>query len=217
MKKTIIAILTILGICSAASAQEPVNTAPAATPSTSFTIPGAPGAVGARIGAMGIDGVYIHSLNSTQFIEANVGLDFGYNATGTPGFKLSALYNYIWARPAWTDTGRWALYAGAGLSMGYVDDFVSLKGEIPEILQENFITGSYDTGFMIAAAIQVGISYTFDFPLQLAIDLRPYLGIHSNDGKIRIGAGEYDLGGKTEFYDNGLLGFVPSVSARYAF
>ena len=72
---------------------------------------------------------------------------------------------------------------------------------------------------MIAAAGHVGLEYTFDFPLQLCIDLRPCFGIHVNDGKfydketgIRV-----DYGGKVGFYDNGLLGFAPSLSVRYCF
>ena len=160
---------------------------------------------------MGVDVSYNHSINSTEFIQADLGIDFGYNVSGTPGLKATALYNWIWARPAWTDTGRWAIYAGAGLSLGYVEDAV------PYSIEDKLITGIYDPGFKIAAAAQAGISYTFDFPLQLALDLRPYFGIHSSDGKIRVGNQEISYGAKTGFYDNGLMGFIPTISARYMF
>lgn len=219
MKKTILTIAILISTVAGALAQTPVETVaetPEAQPAQkqflqNIKIGGQPESVGLRIGAMGVDVSYNHSINSTEFIQADLGIDFGYNVSGTPGLKATALYNWIWARPAWTDTGRWAIYAGAGLSLGYVEDAV------PYSIADKLITGIYDSGFMIAATAQVGISYTFDFPLQLAIDIRPYIGIHCNDGKVRMGDVEYDYGGKTGFYDNGLMGFIPTISARYMF
>lgn len=219
MKKTILTISIL--ICTAASSmaqttedtQQSVQTAQPAQQQflPNLNIGGHPESAGLRLGATGLEISYNHSLTSTQFIQADLGLDFGYNVSGTPGIKATAIYNWIWARPAWTDTGRWALYAGGGLSLGYVEDAV------PYSVADQLITGIYDPGFMIAAAAQVGISYTFDFPLQLALDLRPYFGIHSSDGKIRVGNQEISYGAKTGFYDNGLMGFIPTISARYMF
>ena len=59
-----------------------------------------------------------------QFIEGDFGVDFGAAAGKKAGARLTALYNIIWARPAWTDEGSWAIYAGPGISLGYVADKV---------------------------------------------------------------------------------------------
>lgn len=219
MRKTIITIAIFISAAAAAMAQTPEGkTQPTHTSEPvqqsifqNLNIGGHPESAGLRLGATGLEVSYNHSLSSTRFIQADLGIDFGYNVSGTPGLKATALYNWIWARPAWTDTGRWAIYAGAGLSLGYVEDAV------PYSIADKLITGIYDPGFMIAATAQAGISYTFDFPLQLALDLRPYFGIHSSDGKIRVGNQEISYGGKTGFYDNGLMGFIPTISARYMF
>lgn len=173
---------------------------------------GQPRSAGIRLGATGLDAAYQHTMNANQFIEGNIGLDFGYNANGKAGFKATAIYNFVWARPAWTQQGTWALYAGPGLSLGFVDDMVPY--EIGDAIQ-----GYYDNGFMLALAGQVGIEYNFDFPLQISIDIRPYFGMHINDGRFRIPNTDtivkYEK--KIGFYDNGLLGFVPSISVRYRF
>jgi len=171
-----------------------------------------PRAAGVRLGGTGIDATYQHYMARDQFIEGNLGLDFGYNMNGRVGVKATATYNLIWARPAWTDTGSWALYAGPGVSIGGVNDMAVAKfGD--ERVPYN------DGGFMLAAAVQVGLEYCFDFPLQISVDLRPYFGFHVNDGKY------YDIltqqtqhyGRTIGFYDSGLLGFVPSISVRYIF
>lgn len=171
-----------------------------------------PRALGVRIGATGLDASYEHSMGKTQFIEGDFGLDFGYNVNGRAGVRASATYNFIWARPAWTQKGTWALYAGPGISLGFVDDIVPYQ-------IGNIIRGYNDNGFMIGVAAQVGLEYTFDFPLQLAIDLRPCFGLHINDGKFRIPESNAyaHFESKVGFYDNGLLGFAPTIAVRYRF
>lgn len=191
MKRTILIITALLGIVAAASAQ--------------------PRAVGGRIGASGLDAVYQHSVNTSQFIEANVGLDFGY---GAPGFKVTGIYNFVWARPAWTDMGSWACYAGPGISLGGVEDRVPVT--------VGNIKGSYaDFGFMCALTAQVGLEYTFDFPLALAVDISPYIGMHATGGRRHYSEAGVDVAvdyeGHTGFYNWGLFGFIPSISARYRF
>lgn len=213
MKKTLLTISIFISMAASAMAQTPeVSAVPVQNTTTpKVQLAGQPESIGVRVGTMGIDLSYNHALDFTQFLQADLGLDFGYNTSGVPGIKATALYNYTWAHPAWTESGRWALYAGAGLSVGYVEDAV------PYSIAEKLITGIYDSGLMLAVAVQAGLSYTFDFPLQLAIDIRPYFGMHHNDGKVRIGDIEYDYGGKTGFYDNGLMGFIPTISVRYMF
>lgn len=173
---------------------------------------GQPRSAGIRLGATGLDATYQHTMNANQFIEGNIGLDFGYNANGKAGFKATAIYNFIWARPAWTDQGSWALYAGPGLSIGGVNDMAVYKFGKERL-------GYLDGGFMIAIAAQVGLEYNFDFPLQLSLDIRPYFGLHVNDGKYYSAIDQVNksYGSTVGFYDNGLLGFVPTISVRYRF
>lgn len=169
-----------------------------------------PKSAGIRIGATGFDAVYQHSMSRNLFIEGNIGLDFG--NSGQAGFKATAIYNFVWARPAWTDQGSWALYAGPGVSIGAVNDMCVYK-----VGKER--RGYEDGGFMLSLAVQVGVEYNFDFPLQLALDVRPYIGMHVNDGE------DYNIleqetmkyGTTVGFYDNGLMGLIPTLSIRYRF
>ena len=168
--------------------------------------------MGLRAGATGLEASYEHAMSPVQFIQGDLGMDFGYNVNGRPGVRATAVYNFIWARPNWTTQGSWAIYAGPGLSLGFVDD------QVPYEIGDAII-GHYDNGFMIGVVGQVGIEYAFRFPLQLALEVRPCFGLHVNDGKFRdreTGL-TVNYGGKTGFYDNGLLGFVPSLSIRYCF
>lgn len=190
--KKIIAIIFLVLAAAAASAQ--------------------PRTMGIRLGASDIDASYQHDINSRQFVELDLGLDLGYNMNGHPGAKAAFTYNFIWSRPAWTAEGCWNLYAGPGLAIGFTDDMVPYE-------YDGNITGCYDNGLMVAAAVQVGLEYLFDFPLALAIDVRPYFGIHVNDGRFKepLTGARVNLGSNTGFYDNGLLGFIPSISVRYRF
>lgn len=171
-----------------------------------------PKAAGLRIGGTGLDVTYQYYMAKDQFVEGNLGLDFGYNVNGHVGAKATAVYNFVWARPAWTNTGSWALYAGPAVSLGFVDDIVPYD-------VGGVINGYYDNGFMFAVGGQVGVEYNFDFPLSLSLDLRPLFGMHINDGRFRIPdtstVVRYEK--KIGFYDNGLLGFAPSISFRYRF
>ena len=171
-----------------------------------------PRAAGLRIGATGLDATYQHTMQHNQFIEGNVGLDFGYSGNGKPGFKATATYNFIWARPAWTETGSWALYAGPGLSLGAVNDMA-----VHKIGKER--VGYTDGGFMIAIAAQVGLEYNFDFPLQLSVDVRPYFGLHASDGKYHNPITQETIKSNSTigFYDNGIMGLIPTLSVRYRF
>lgn len=166
-----------------------------------------PRAAGLRIGATGFEVSYQHGFGS-DFLEAEAGLDFGY---GGPGFKATAIYNFLFARPAWTDRGSWGIYAGPGLSLGYVSDRTTYVMMITDSHGDTFRRRIHpsDYGFMMSVAAQVGLEYTFWFPLQLAVDIRPYFGLHVNEGSV--------YGSKAGFYNRGMLGFIPTISARYRF
>ena len=177
-----------------------------------------PRSIGLRTGVSGFEADYQHIFaGKNQFLEANFGIDFGYNANGKPGVKATALYNFVWARPAWTEKGSWALYAGPGLSTGYVNDMTVWKAENGVEIRH----AEPRIGFMVGICGQVGLEYTFWFPLQLAVDLRPTVGIHVNEG-ISVPdpldpTKEIKYGSRVGFYENGLLGFAPTISVRYRF
>ena len=91
--------------------------------------------------------------NDYDFLEAELGV-FGGN-----GFKATAMYNFTFAQPDFTDRGEWAFYAGPGAVAGYG-------------------TGVNKNDEKVAApfvglAAQLGLEYTFWFPLQLSVDFRP--------------------------------------------
>ena len=127
------------------------------------------------------------------------------------GIKAAASYNFIFARPAWSDRGTWALYAGPGVAMGYVSDRTTYTILRYDGMREYPLkVHPADHGFMFALSGQVGLEYNFWFPLQLSVDIRPYFGFHVNDGY-------YSYGSKTGFYNYGLMGFIPTLSVRYRF
>ena len=170
-----------------------------------------PRSMGLRIGVSGFEADYQHTfINKNQFLEGNFGIDFGYNANGATGIKAAAIYNFIWARPAWTNKGSWALYAGPGVAIGYVNDMAVWKASNGV----DILHATPRNGFMLGIAAQVGLEYTFWFPLQLSVDLRPVIGMHINESAY---ANDIKYSPRAGFYDNGLLGFVPTISVRYLF
>ena len=109
-----------------------------------------PRALGLRIGAEGAEISYQHNIQKSSFIEAELGSEFG----SVEGLKATGTYDFIFARPAWTNRGYWGLYTGPGVSLGCLED-----------------------KFLIAFSAQAGMEYTFWFPLQLSIDFRQHIGI----------------------------------------
>ena len=177
----------------------------------SFAALAQPRAAGLRFGTTGLEASYQHSFGWDYFLEGEIGLDFGAGVKSPAGFKAVATYNIIWARPAWTDRGSWALYAGPGLAFGGVADTVTYR-------IDNIKHTIADNGFMMSLVAQAGIEYTFWFPLQLSLDMRPYFGFHTNKGyEIVGGPASIQYGAKTSFYDRGLLGLIPTLSVRYRF
>ena len=165
MKKTFLIVIALLGLSLAAVAQ--------------------PKAIGLRGGLFGsavnAEISYEHWFtlfdNDYDFVEAELGV-FGGN-----GFKATAMYNFTFAQPEFTDRGEWAFYAGPGVLVGYGTGIN--KNE--EVVSSPFL----------GAAAQLGLEFTFWFPLQLSVDFRPTFMIPT-------------LMNRTNW-----LGFA--LSARYAF
>ena len=146
MKKIILVAALVLGFAAAAAAQ--------------------PRAVGVRFG-YGVEATYQHTVGSANFVEANLGLnDF-------TTLNVAATYNWMLAKPQWTDRGEWGVYAGAGAAVGL------------------------HKALYLGVAGQAGLEYTFWFPLQLSIDIRPQLGLVNSTF--------------------GVWGWYPHLAARYRF
>lgn len=176
-----------------------------------------PRSMGFRIGVTGFDATYQHSFRRNRFLQGDFGVDFGYNANGRPGVRATATYNFMWARPAWTHRGYWGIYSGPGVTMGYVNDLVCYRLGNERL---NPYGNRGDNGFMMALVVNVGLEYTFDFPMTLALEVRPSFGVHFNGGYDKLneaGIAEKHYNGGAGFYDNGLLGFVPTFAVRYRF
>lgn len=100
----------------------------------------------------GVEASYQHQIQGEDFIEATLGA-YAFNT-----LDVSCTYNFMIEKPQWTDRGEWGFYAGPGAALGFGGNF------------------------HVAATGQVGLEYTFWFPLQLSFDLRPELGIWANSG-----------------------------------
>jgi len=172
-----------------------------------------PKAIGGRFGYSGLDVDYQHYLGNPNFLQVNAGLDY----IGAFGGRGSVLYNITFAQPNWTSRGDWAWYAGAGLSAGWVYDYGNKRTW--EVAGNKVVDWARaGRGFMFSIPVQVGLSYTFWFPLQLSVDIRPYLGIHSTNEVYYDGEGTRVTGDRiTGFYNTGLWGLAPTLSVHYAF
>lgn len=136
-----------------------------------------PRAIGARFG-WATEVSYQHTMGGADFIEANLGT-FGF-----AGLQAGATYNFMIAQPQWTDRGEWGFYAGPGIALG------------------TGFSKAYACNFGVTG--QVGLEYTFWFPLQLSVDLRPQIGIFAGSNSVK-------------FFTGGLYGFAPALSVRYRF
>lgn len=153
--------------------------------------------IGARIGANTIEASYLEEFSSDFFFEANAGFDI---YKGETGIKAELLLNYVVLNPSFTSEGEWSVYTGLGIAAGYVYD-MSLSTFTYRDIWNGYsaqVHNRWGKGPMIGVPFQVGISYTFDFPVRLSLDIRPTLGFHlaktvhpdSNAGRLGIyGAG----------------------------
>ncbi|MGG7037001.1 MAG: hypothetical protein ACI7YS_17665 [Flavobacterium sp.] len=120
-------------------------------------------ALGLRFGSNGDFGTeisYQRKLSGNNRLEA----DFGWrNNDNYDSFKLTGLYQWLW-----NIDGGFYWYAGAGAGIGSYSHNNDYDGD--------------DGGFATLSG-DIGIEYNFDFPLQIALDLRPemYFGNDFND------------------------------------
>ena len=109
-------------------------------------------------------------MGGSDFLEFGLGLDNGFS---TSAFHVDGIYNFMILEPDWTPVGHWGFYAGPGASVA--------------VWKNSDDENTVYAGFLG----NVGLEYTFNFPLQLSIDFRPRLMF--GDGRVR-GDGPFSLG-----------------------
>lgn len=157
-----------------------------------------PRSVGVRMGYY-FDAMYQHDLSQKFFVDAALG-------TSVNGdFRVSSTVNgvfYSFDAPE----AYFNLYWSAGLAMGYMGDNCTVDVlDLPVRVEGTF----YSKGFAFGFVPGIGIECDFNIPLQLSLDIRPVIGFHVAEG--------YNGRTYANFYDNGLFGFIPSISVRYRF
>lgn len=179
MKKVILIALLALSTAFVAAAEEGESVI--TKPTVSFTNNG-PRAIGGRFG-WGAEVSYQHNLGN-NFVEVDLGIP-GWTALGV---QATAIYDFIIAQPQWTP-GTWTWYAGPGLQAGvaFRKDFFST---------------------VLGIAGQIGLSYKFEFPLELSVDLRPTIGAYFGSENGQSFFKVYDVWGAI---------FAPHIGVRYAF
>ncbi len=116
-------------------------------------------AIGLRFGindGLGVEITYQRTLLNTNRLEANLGWR---NGSATSGFKLTGLYQWVWEIES---NFNW--YAGIGSG----------------IASYTYEKNNKNTTFFIVAG-DVGIEYNFDFPLRLSLDVRPEIGLGTDE------------------------------------
>ena len=114
-------------------------------------------AIGLRIGdsdGFGTEISYQRALGGNNRLEVDLGWRSGKNYDG---FKLAGLYQWVWELD-----GDFNWYAGVGGGLGSYS-FDNNNGN------------DFNETFAFLAG-DVGIEYSFDFPLMLSLDFRPELG-----------------------------------------
>lgn len=118
---------------------------------------------------------YEHEVG-TDFVE----VDLGYELIGL--VNVAGAYNFMIAKPEWTRKGSWGFYAGPAAKVG-----------------------GAGVGYYLALGAQAGLEYSFEFPLQISIDVRPTIGAAFVSGTV-------------SFYGGGaIFGGLPCLSVRYRF
>lgn len=110
-------------------------------------------AIGLRLG-WGNEISYQHPLSDATRLEVDLGLG-GYGDNSR--FLLTGVHQWVFDLSALQEGFNW--YIGAGGQIG-TQRYINKNGE-------------GKTDFAIGVALQGGIEYNFDFPLQLSLDYRP--------------------------------------------
>jgi len=118
-------------------------------------------AIGLRLGGgdgFGPEISYQRALSDNNRLEVDLGWRSGDNYDG---FKVAGLYQWVWQLD-----GDFNWYAGAGGGLGSYDFDNGFDRDYGRDYNETFVF----------VAGNVGVEYSFDFPLLLSLDFRPELG-----------------------------------------
>lgn len=167
-----------------------------------------PRAIGVRTG-FGHELSFQYSFQEYQFLQ----VDLGTVAFFPEGARLTGTYNFIFSEPQWTSRGDWAWYAGAGAALGVIHHNRTVEVKTTTVVDGEQVTvvTTKKTGYnyLLAGVVPMfGLEYTFWFPLQVSVDIRPTIGA-------QVGRKDAPANG---FYMDGItFGFIPSLSVRYRF
>ncbi|MDR2684625.1 MAG: hypothetical protein LBB53_04510 [Prevotellaceae bacterium] len=154
-----------------------------------------PRAIGLRLGS-GDEVSYQHSISEKGFLQADAGFYSWFR-----GIELTATYNHILFTPSWTEYGEWNFSVGGGIGGGYA-------WSVPNALiyGDNFSYG------WIGLVPVAQLSFKFEFPLQLAVDFRPNIGVDIVEkGRNWVNTN----GSRVKYHTDGLYDLALSV--RYTF
>ena len=172
-----------------------------------------PRAIGGRLG-WNEAFVYQHTLTDKTFIEANVGVfGVGYDTKAnvfSGGIHVDFIHEWIWLTPNWTERGEWNWFAGVGANVGW------LWSDLHPVKDNTGFVANYNAQPLMAGAVaNIGLEYTFWFPLSLAVDYRPTFGalIGKDAGSTMMSDGTTVV--PFRFYMGGL--FDIAISVRYRF
>jgi|GEM_PF-152227 len=126
-----------------------------------------PRAIGLR-GGYYYEASYQHSFGEKMFLELDLGTSLGVDGKKHfSSISLTPTLNFSIAKPNWTSKGEWEFYAGPSITIGQHFGY-KLLGQ----------RAGNHTFFGLGGMF--GLSYTFWFPLQLSVDVRPVvIGINT--------------------------------------
>jgi len=157
---------------------------------SSVTVMAQKRAIGGRANN-GVEFSYQHQMGDANMVEVDAGL---WTIGHETGFSLFGLYDWIMPLNTFEDGTQMNWYAGVGAGLG---SWTNTQGYFNDHRWETY---SYVN---LCVAGQIGVEYTFKFPLQLSLDLRPTLGM--------------DLGDENKAYFDVVRRGALSVGVRYRF
>ena len=130
-------------------------------------------AIGLRFGSgdgFGTEISYQHGLGSFNRMELNLGFSSSHeNSNYYNSWSFTGLYHWVWKLDK-----QLYWYAGPG-------------GKIGGFSHDQNFNNTYNDGFFLAAAGDLGIEYVFPVGIQLALNARPEIGLINHGSGINVG------------------------------
>ena len=151
-----------------------------------------PRAIGLRLGSV-LEASYQHGIGEKGFLQADAGFLASFRA-GT----MTLTYNHILFTPEWTDYGEWNFSVGGGVGGGYY-------------WGHNYAWERELRYSWVGLTPIAQLSFKFEFPLQLAVDFRPNIGVDIAKKNVYW----VDTNSRVRFHTYGLYDLA--LSARFCF